>query len=385
MEKENKNNLTNELVKKGAKLFLGKFSLLFKIKFLVLSGCLLVAVLLFIGTLVTFQNSALNSKSANTTIIFGNKNLSPEVLKWQSSVEKYANKYGIPELVPYALALMQVETGGRMPDLMQSSESKGLPVNTLQYEESIDQGLKHLSNVYNIAKSFNLQNNYPGIVQAYNYGVAYMYYLGSKHVTHSIETAEAYSKNVVAPSLGNTSGQTYSYVNEVSIKFGKTYLYLNGGNYLYSELVNEYVGSSESGSGSGGNSSLNPSEFYNEMKKEMEKFQGWPYVWGGKSPQSGFDCSGLTSYLYKKILNVSIESYTVTQYSQTVPVSIKEAKSGDLIFFRGTYGAPDFISHVGIYVNPTTMFDSDGNGIGYHNWQDPYWKSHSPEIRRVKR
>ncbi|MDN6964037.1 C40 family peptidase, partial [Enterococcus faecium] len=145
--------------------------------------------------------------------------------------------------------------------------------------------------------------------------------------------------------------------------YGKTYLYLNGGNFYYAELVKQYIG------GGSGNQA-NPSEFWGKMKTEIEKYQGWPYVWGGKNPTTGFDCSGLTANLYQFSAGITIDSYTVTQYEATEAVSIKEAKAGDLIFFRGTYGAPDFISHVGIYVNETTMYDSNSSGIGYHNWQD---------------
>lgn len=377
-EREN-SSFASTLVKQGVKQVSKKMGLALKIKIGIWAGIILLAGLFIIGTIASFQTTSTSSSgSSSIEIVGGNKPLSPEVLKWKRQVEKAAEKYGIPTLAPWALALMQVESGGNLPDLMQSSESKGLPVNTLSYDDSIDQGLKHLSNVYNIAKSYGMENNFDGIVQAYNYGVAYMHYLGKNKKEHSLDTAEAYSKNVVAPSLGNHSGETYSYVNEVSIKYGKTYLYWNGGNYFYAELVKQYIG------GSGSGKPASPAKFYEAMKKEMEKFIGWPYVWGGKNPTMGFDCSGLTAYLYQKVAGISIVSYTVSQYDASVPVSLSEAKAGDLIFFRGTYGAPDFISHVGIYVNETTMFDSNSSGIGYHSWQDSYWQAHSPEIRRVK-
>lgn len=357
------------------KLISKKIGLALKIKIWTVTGLIVIAGLLIMGTVSTFQS--VSQKKATTEIIGGNKPLSSEVLKWQKEIEKYANKYGISQLIPYALAIMQVESGGKSPDLMQSSESAGLPVGTLTYEASIEQGIKHLSNIYNIAKSYGMENNLDGICQAYNYGVAYMHYLGRNKKEHTIETAEEYSKSVVAPSLGNTSGQTYPYVNEVSIKYGKTYLYLNGGNFYYAELVKQYIG------GSGSGTPANPSKFWNDMKNEMEKYQGWSYVWGGKNPSTGFDCSGLTAYLYQKCAGITIDSYTVSQYNASVPVSISEARAGDLIFFKGTYGSPDFVSHVGIYVNETTMFDSNDSGIGYHNWRDSYWQAHSPEIRRV--
>ena len=378
MEGKQDNGVASSLLKKGMKKATSKIGLGLKIKISLGAGMILIVSLFIIGIVMSFQTASVSYVGKNVEIVGGNKPLSSNVLKWQRQVEKSASKYEIPQLAGWALALMQVESGGNLPDLMQSSESAGLPVNTLTYEDSIDQGLKHLSNVYNIAKSYGIENNYDGIMQSYNFGVAYIHYLGRSNLTHSVDIAEDYSRTIVAPSLGNSSGQTYSYVNEVSIRFGKTYLYRNGGNFYYSELVKQYVG------GSGSGVETNPSDFYKAMKTEMEQYQGWPYVWGGKNPITGFDCSGLTAYLYQITAGITIDSYTVTQYNQSVPVTSSEAKAGDLIFFRGTYGSPDFISHVGIYVNETTMFDSNSSGIGYHSWNNSYWQSHSPEIRRVK-
>ena len=75
----------------------------------------------------------------------------------------------------------------------------------------------------------------------YNYGNAFIDWLHNKGLDYSLENSERYSKEVVAPSLGNTAGETYSYVNEISKKFGKQYLYLNGGNFYYPELVGQYL------------------------------------------------------------------------------------------------------------------------------------------------
>lgn len=349
----------------------------FKIKISIVTGLILLVSFILFATYATIQNLVVQKDNTTTDIVGGNKQLSPEVLKWQKEVEKYTKKYGIPQFTAYALAIMQVESGGKSPDLMQSSESAGLPVGTLKYEASIEQGIKHLSNIYEIAKQYGIENDIDGICQAYNFGTAYIHYLGKNKKTHSIDIAEQYSKDVVAKSLGNTSSKTYPYVNEVSIQYGKTYLYLNGGNFYYAALIKQYVG--------GSGTPANPSDFYEAMKNEMEKYIGWSYVWGGKSPQTGFDCSGLTSYLYKTCAGITINSYTVDQYNASVPVSLKDAKAGDLIFFKGTYGSPDFVSHVGIYVNETTMFDSNDSGVGYHNWQSAYWQAHNPEIRRVVR
>ncbi|HCM90577.1 MULTISPECIES: bifunctional lytic transglycosylase/C40 family peptidase [Vagococcus] len=378
MEQQPQKKKPNKIGKKINKGITKKYGKLFKIKFWAIVGIVGLIVMLVIGVTSSMQSFTSSKKSSGSTIVGGSKPLSEDVKKWQSVVERYCKEHGIPEMVPYVLAIMQVETGGRYADLMQSSESLGLPVNTLTEEASIEQGVKYLKSAWNLSKANGNDVDMLGVVQSYNFGTAYVSYLSRNSLTHNVDVAEQYSKTVVAPSLGNSSGATYSYVNEVSQKYLKPYLYTNGGNFLYSYLVQQYLG------GNGSGVPTNPSEFFDQMRDEMEKFNGFPYVWGGKSPTTGFDCSGLTGYLYMKILGVDISTYTVTQYEASEAVSLSEAQSGDLIFFRGTYGSPDFISHVGIYVNETTMYDSNGSGTGYHNWQDSYWQNHSPEIRRVK-
>ena len=72
-------------------------------------------------------------------------NLSAEVLKHQPMVEKYAREYGISEYVNVLLAIIQVESGGTAEDVMQSSESLGLPPNSLDTESSIKQGCKYFA------------------------------------------------------------------------------------------------------------------------------------------------------------------------------------------------------------------------------------------------
>ena len=74
-------------------------------------------------------------------------NLSAEVLKHQPMVEKYAREYGISEYVNVLLAIIQVESGGTAEDVMQSSESLGLPPNSLDTESSIKQGCKYFASL----------------------------------------------------------------------------------------------------------------------------------------------------------------------------------------------------------------------------------------------
>ncbi|MFB5553248.1 lysozyme family protein [Bacillus cereus] len=339
--------------------------------------------IIIVGIICLLIAGMLGAGSKSQEQISGNvgasKNLSPEVEKWRALVEKEATAQGMQDYVNLLLAIIQIESGGTgTRDIMQSSESAGYGrPNVFQTEEeSVRQGVKHLKDCLLALKAFNMgyENNVKALAQAYNYGNYFATWLGKRGGEYSLEVAEEYSRTVVAPSLGNTTGITTPYVNETSVRVGKPYRYVDGGNFHYGELISEYIG------GPGANISGD----FKTVLAEIEKFQGWPYVWGGKNPTQGFDCSGLTSWGLKQI-GIDLPSYALTQYELTVPINPSEAQPGDLIFFKGTYDGPDHISHVGFYIDENTMYDSQNAGIGYHNWKTPYWQQHFAGIHRVKR
>ena len=110
------------------------------------------------------------------------------------------------------------------------------------------------------------------------------------------------------------------------------------------------------------------------MIKEAEKYLGYPYVWGGSSPSTSFDCSGYVCW----VLNHSGWSVGRTSaqglYNLCTPVSRSNARPGDLVFFKGTYKT-NGVSHVGIYVGNNRMLHC-GNPISYTNINTQYWQSH---------
>ncbi|BDP81195.1 lysozyme family protein [Enterococcus faecium] len=196
-------------------------------------------------------------QTSQTVEISGNKALSAEVLALKSIVEKEAQAAEIPSEVPFLLAIMMVESGGRGSDPMQSSESGGLSPNSISSVEwSIRQGVKHYKTTLELAKRYGLENDKKAIVQAYNFGSSYVSWLGNSKKKHSVDEAETYSRTVVAPSQRTNgypnAGQKYSYVNEVSKADGRTYLYRHSGNFFYAELVYQYIDNTESRKSSNG-------------------------------------------------------------------------------------------------------------------------------------
>ncbi|MBD8591004.1 MULTISPECIES: C40 family peptidase [Peribacillus] len=337
------------------------------------SGLASVLPLIIVAALVLIIVGVMGGSSTQNQPLIGSKNLSPEVEQWRSLVETEAAAQGMEKYINLILAIIQVETEGTgTKDIMQSSESAGhAPGYWSTEEESVRQGVKHLKNIVNLVKPFGLEDDYKLLAQAYNYGSYFATYVGNLGGSFNLDISEQYSRDVVAPSLGNHSGETYPYINPTSQRIGKTYLYRNGGNYLYAELVAEYLGA---GAGVKGDFAL--------VVAELEKYLGWKYVWGGKNPSTGFDCSGFVSWGLKQI-GIDLPSYAASQYDLTVPIDSSEAQPGDLIFFKGTYGGANHVSHVAFYIDENTMLDSNGSGVGYHNWKTRYWQSHYAGIRRI--
>lgn len=88
-------------------------------------------------------------------------------------------------------------------------------------------------------------------------------------------------------------------------------------------------------------------------------YKGTQYVWGGKTPVPGFDCSGLVTFTAKKSLNLDLKGNAQDIYNQTKPVSLSDALPGDLIFFKGD--SDTRITHVGIYLGKNPGKNDFGN------------------------
>ena len=115
-------------------------------------------------------------------------------------------------------------------------------------------------------------------------------------------------------------------------------------------------------------------EVFAAIIKEAEKYLGYPYVWGGSSPSTSFDCSGFVSWV------INHSGWDVGRLGAQglcnicTPISSANVKPGDLVFFTGTYDTPG-VSHVGIYVGNNMMIHC-GDPISYANLNSSYWQSH---------
>ena len=115
-------------------------------------------------------------------------------------------------------------------------------------------------------------------------------------------------------------------------------------------------------------------EVFAAIIKEAEKYLGYPYVWGGSSPSTSFDCSGFVSWV------INHSGWDVGRLGAQglcnicTPVSSANVKPGDLVFFTGTYDTPG-VSHVGIYVGNNMMIHC-GDPISYANLNSSYWQSY---------
>ncbi len=322
-----------------------------KLKYLVVAGSLFSLFIGFLLCMMVFFADADDSRSFE--FAQGGSNLSAEVLKHKPMVEKYCREYGIEEYVWYILAIMQVESGGLAEDVMQSSESLGLPPNSLSSEESIKQGCKYFSELLASAENSGCDIN--TVIQSYNYGGGFINHVASRGKKYTYELAEAFSRE-------KSGGEKVDYRNPISIPINGGWRYAYG-NQFYVILVSQY---------------LVPVSFDDEtvqaIMNEALKYEGFPYVFGGASPQTSFDCSGLTQWSYG-VAGIQLPRVASAQYEATQHIPLSEAKAGDLVFFHSTYNAGTYVTHVGIYVGNNRMFHA-GDPIGYADLTSSYWQAH---------
>ena len=262
-------------------------------------------------------------------------------------------QYGISEYVNVLLAIMQVESGGTLEDVMQSSESMGLPPNSLSAEQSIAQGCKYFSEL--LTKANRLGCDLDSVIQAYNYGGGFLDYVASHSGKYSFALAQAFAEE-------KSGGVRVPYKNEISVTENGGWRY-DYGNMFYVRLVSQYLYAAHFDDAA-----------VQAIMNEALKYQGWEYVYGGASPTTSFDCSGLTQWCYG-VEGITLPRTAQAQYDATQHIPFEDAQPGDLVFFQGTYNCGDYITHVGIYVGDNRMYHA-GNPIGFADLTSAYWQEH---------
>ncbi len=132
------------------------------------------------------------------------------------------------------------------------------------------------------------------------------------------------------------------------------------------------------------NTSLSSMDYADKLFAEAEKYLGMPYVFGGSSPETSFDCSGFVCYATTHSGVYDLPRMTAQGiYDRCIKIQPSQAKRGDIIFFQGTYNAGETVTHVGFYAGNGRMLHC-GNPIQYTSTQTSYWQSHFYAFGRLK-
>lgn len=200
--------------------------------------------------------------------------------------------------------------------------------------------------------------------------------------TLSVSTGQIVTHGTVIGTTGNTGSSTGSHLHIECLYNGEYYNPL-----FYFEAGERTLYGEAPGSGSGGGNAIPPDSYddatVQAFMEEAAKYLGYPYVWGGSSPSTSFDCSGFVCWVFTNS-GVHDLPRTTAQgiYDQCTPVSAADAKAGDIIFFTGTYNSPGPVSHVGIYCGNGVMIHC-GDPIKYANINTSYWQSHFYSFGRL--
>lgn len=229
-----------------------KMSLLWKLALFIISHVITLLVVGLFGIVLLILFTSGSSNNPSDDFQGGGLPLPESVLRWKPNVEKIASKNGVSQYVDILLAIIMVESRGEGLDIMQSGESANLGQNGFDSPiDSMEQGIKFFATNAKMAESQGV--DIWSAVQSYNMGGGYISYVAENGKTHTTSLAVNFSRDVVSKQLGNMTGETYPYVNAVSLADGRTYLYKNGGNFHYVGLVKQYLSGQQGGNGNVGN------------------------------------------------------------------------------------------------------------------------------------
>lgn len=274
--------------------------------------------------------------SSQQQVIVPSGNVTDKVESYRSTVYERCKKFGTEKYIDLFLAVIMQESGGNCEDIFQCSESLGLKPNSINTEQSIEQGVKVLSNCLKLA-GVESEKDIPRIklaLQGYNFGSGYIKYALTEDGGWTQQNTNDFAAK--KSNYKKRTGKKAELMGEWAY-----------GDQYYTEHVLRYYSYY----------SINQ-DFYTIVLDTAKSCLGKPYEWAASGPDS-FDCSGLVYYCYNAA-GFNKSRTTAAQYhNMSTIISKEEAVPGDLVFFRNSSGK---IHHVGIYVGNDQMIHAPQTG-----------------------
>ncbi|NJP38984.1 transglycosylase SLT domain-containing protein [Bacillus luteus] len=297
----------------------------------------------------------------------GTQNLSPEVEELRPLFEKYAEIHGIPDHVDLLMAKTMQESGGRLPDVMQASESQGLPVNTIDnQEESIDVGTEYFARVLEEANGDEKL-----ALQSYNFGAGFIDY-ANEHNNGEYSKELAIEFSIEQYQRVRHTGN-YSCIRPESAETGACY-----GDIGYVDAVLSYM-----------QPTLEEGDFDEVIEVGTQWIGNSEYVFGGGRTRSDqeqgiFDCSSFVHWSFEQV-GIELGNFTgvttdtLKHKGEAVP--LEDIQQGDLVFFD-TYKID---GHVGIYIGDGKYIGAQSStGVAIESIEEGYWGDvFNGRVRRI--
>lgn len=327
---------------------------------LIVLAVVIVIVSLLVALISSIAGAVKDASSAQVIAGLYRQLLSDNTISYTQDVKDAAVNEQVEDYVNYLLAIMEVESHGIGTDVMQSSESAGLPPNSFKTpQESIAQGAKYFASC--VMKASEKECDINTAIQAYNYGTGFIDYVAENGKAYTLDLAIAFAEE-------KSGGKQVAYKNQIAIDYNGGWRYAYG-NMFYAQLVNQYIYNYDNAT-------------VQKIIDEAMKYSGWDYISGGSSPDDGgFDCSGLVQYVYGEA-GINLPRLEKDQYEVCEEIEAENIQPGDLIFYKNETSNGE-IGHVAIYLGNGKVFEA-GDPIGIYSATDEWHTSNQLHIGRVK-
>lgn len=327
---------------------------------LIVLAVVIVIVSLLVALISSIAGAVKDASSAQVIAGLYRQLLSDNTISYTQDVKDAAVNEQIEDYVNYLLAIIEVESHGIGTDVMQSSESAGLPPNSFKTpQESIAQGAKYFASC--VMKASEKECDINTAIQAYNYGTGFIDYVAENGKAYTLDLAIAFAEE-------KSGGKQVAYKNQIAIDYNGGWRYAYG-NMFYAQLVNQYIYNYDNAT-------------VQKIIDEAMKYSGWDYISGGSSPDDGgFDCSGLVQYVYGEA-GINLPRLEKDQYEACEEIEAENIQPGDLIFYKNETSNGE-IGHVAIYIGNGKVFEA-GDPIGIYSATDEWHTSNQLHIGRVK-